>query len=290
MSIQTFGSNLKFSLKTMTKGVWRDFLIYYRYPLQIIGKALNVVIMIAVAFLMATFFNLNPSASQLSGITAQQDFLFFASGVVLSTYTGVALWGPLTQIENDLYFGTIETIFVSPVSRFAYLISPTISRAIINSIFFLPPYLLVLGLSGYLTNGYVIGFTLLITFLTIISLMAFGLFFALFAILVRQARAVALILSTIFQYLCGSLIPVQSYPSFHFVIGSILKYSAMVFPYTYCYDLMRYYIIGSNYRPLLPIWSEYVLLFVTSIIFLLIAAFCLRLVEQKAKKGGLAIL
>jgi hypothetical protein len=47
---------------------------------------------------------------------------------------------------------------------------------------------------------------------------------------------------------------------------------------------------GSVYETLVPVWLEYVLLFASSLFFLILAFFLLKRVEKKAKDTGLAIL
>jgi ABC-type polysaccharide/polyol phosphate export permease len=157
-------------------------------------------------------------------------------------------------------------------------------------IFFVPTYVIILGVHGVITNGYVIGTTILIVVLTMISMISFGLFFAMLAILVRRIQPVAIFLNNIFQFVCGAFVPVQAFIGMHRTGGLVIKYIAHIFPYTYCYDLFRYYMFGSTYVTLLPVWLEYVLLFVSSLLFLALGYFLLKRVERKAKTTGLAIL
>ena len=114
-------------------------------------------------------------------------FIFRASGFALSTFSDVAVWSPMGRVEQDIHYGTLEAIFVSPANRISYLLSTSFSEAIINMIFFVPAYLIILGMAGVLGNIVVVGTTLLVVLLTMISMMGFGVFFAMLAILVRRA-------------------------------------------------------------------------------------------------------
>jgi hypothetical protein len=91
------------------------------------------------------------------------------------------------------------------------------------------------------------------------------------------------------QYLCGAFIPVQGYVLIHAKLGLVIKYIAMAFPFTYNFDLMRYFMI-EGYNPLLPIWSEFLIIFACTIFYLILARIVLIPVEKKAKKQGLYIL
>ena len=208
-------------------------------------------------------------------------------GTAVQMFSGIATWGPLIRVEEDIHFGTIESIFVSPASRLGYLLSTTISRAIVSFIFFIPLYILSLGLTGNLTNFAAIGYTLLVAFLSVISLISIGLFFGMLAILFRQTRLFVTVIHQLIQFLCGAYIPVQGFVLIHPVVGSILKYIAMAFPFTYNFDLMRYYMID-GYIPLLPIWAEFVIILGCTVFYVILARLVLIPVERKAKNQGLS--
>jgi ABC-2 type transport system permease protein len=241
-------------------------------------------------FLLGRLFDFNIISSTETGLNIKETFLFLMSGISLQIFSDVGLWGPVSRVENDVYFGTLETVFVSPASRIAYLLSPTISETIVSTLFFLPHYLLALAINGALMNFRIIGWTLLVSFLTILSLMGFGLFLAVLAIRFRQTNTLAFVLFQVFQFLCGLFVPVQAFISINPVGGRILQYFAMIFPYTYCYDLMRHYMLGANFVTLLPVWVEFVVIICLSVLFVVAGAFTLKFIEKKAKKSGLAIL
>jgi ABC-type multidrug transport system permease subunit len=242
------------------------------------------------AYIFGVILQFNDITVSETGILSTQVFVFFAGGLALGTFADTATWAPMGRVQQDIHYGTLEAVFVTPINRISYLLAPTISDSILNLLFFVPSYLIILGVHGTLTNIYVVGTTVLIVLLTIVSMISFGLFFAMLAMLIRRIQPVAIFLNNIFQFVCGALIPVQAFIGMNRIGGSILKYIAHLFPYTYCYDLFRYYMFGESYVTLLPVWSEFVLLFVSSLGFLAIAILLLKRVEKKAKDAGLAIL
>ena len=277
-------------MRVLGKGIWRDLVNIRRYKLRLIGWLMNMMIGLGAAYIFGVILNFNPITTSQTGILSTQVFVFFAGGIALSTFSDTALWAPMGRVQQDIHYGTLEAVFVTPTSRIAYLLSPTISDSILNLLFFIPAYIVVLGVHGSLTDGYVLGTTMLIVLLTIISMIAFGLFFAMLAILVRRIQPVAIFLSNIFQFICGAFVPVQAFIGLNQTGGTILKYIAQLFPYTYCYDLFRYYMFGDVYTTLFPVWLEYVLLVVSSFLFVGLAFLLLKRVENKAKDSGLAIL
>ncbi|NHJ48514.1 MAG: hypothetical protein FK733_12085 [Asgard group archaeon] len=290
MSVQNVKLDFNYNMRVLGKGIWRDLVNIRRYKMRLIGWLLNMTIGLGAAYIFGVILRFNTITVSETGILSTQVFVFFAGGLALGTFADTATWAPLGRVQQDIHYGTLEAVFVTPSNRISYLLAPTLSDSILNLLFFVPSYLIILGVHGSLTNGYVVGTTILIVLLTIVSMISFGLFFAMLAILVRRIQPVAIFLNNIFQFVCGALIPVQAFIGMNKTGGTILKYIAHIFPYTYCYDLFRFYMFGPTYVTLVPVWLEFVLLFVSSIGFLLLAMLLLRRVEKKAKDTGLAIL
>ncbi|MBN1328122.1 MAG: ABC transporter permease [Candidatus Heimdallarchaeota archaeon] len=290
MAIQNVKITFQNSFRVLGKSIWRDLVNIRRYRMRLIGWLLNMMIGLGAAYIFGVVLNFNEITTSGTGILSTQVFVFFAGGIALSTFSDTATWAPMGRVTQDIHYGTLEAVFVTPTSRLAYLLAPTLSDSILNLLFFIPAYTIILGVHGALTNIYIIGTTLLIVFLTICSMIAFGLFFAMLAILIRRIDPIAIFLNNIFQFICGAFVPVQAYIGMSKYGGQILKYIAHIFPYTYCYDLFRYYMFSPGYVTLLPIWLEYVLLIVSSLLFIILAFFLLKRVEKKAKKTGLSIL
>lgn len=279
--------SLKNTTQVIFKGIWRDMISYKRYKANLLGWFLEIVSLTVGFIVIGGAYNFNPALYEIAGLDGQAVFLFMMIGTAVQMFSGIATWGPLIRVEEDIHFGTIESIFVSPASRLGYLLSTTISRAIVSFIFFIPLYILSLGLTGNLTNFAAIGYTLLVALLSVISLISVGLFFGMLAILFRQTRLFVTVLHQLIQFLCGAYIPVQGFVLIHPVVGSILKYIAMAFPFTYNFDLMRYYMID-GYIPLLPIWAEFVIILGCTVFYVILARLVLIPVERKAKNQGLS--
>ncbi|MHA1220377.1 MAG: ABC transporter permease, partial [Candidatus Heimdallarchaeota archaeon] len=211
MSVQNMRVGFNNSMRVLRKGIWRDLVNIRRYKMRLIGWLLNMMIGLGAAYIFGVILRFNPITTSETGIESTQVFVFFAGGIALSTFADSATWAPMDRVQQDIHYGTLEAVFVSPTNRIAYLLSPTISDTILNLIFFVPAYLIILGVHGTLTNGYVVGTTLLVVFMTIISMMAFGLFFAMLAILIRRIQPIAIFLNNIFQFICGAFVPVQAF-------------------------------------------------------------------------------
>lgn len=282
--------SIKYQLRVIAKGVWRDLITYSRYPAFFLGIALDMISMTIGFLVIGGGYQFNPAVLNVTGLTDLDVFLFMMTGTVLTVFSSIATWGPLNRIENDIHYGTLEAVFVTPTSRIGYLLSTTLSRAIISFIFFIPIYIITLLTAGALGNPRIIGLTLLAIIITVISNISVGLTFGMLAILFRQTRILVSVINMLIQFLCGAYIPVQGFAIIHPVIGKILQYIAMCFPFTYCFDLLRFFLLGGRYVTLLPIWLEFVLIFASTIFYVIIAKLLLIPIERKAKKEGLSIL
>jgi hypothetical protein len=236
----------------------------------------------------AYFFS--PETLSYIGLTEADVFVFLLSGAVVQMFSSISTWAPLNRVENDIHYGTIEAIFVTPTSRMSYLLSTTISRGITGLIFFTPIYVLTLWMSGNLANGAVIGLTLLIALITMISNVAVGLYFGMFAILFRQARIFISMTHQLIQFLFGAFLPVQGFMVLHKGFGTAMKYLTLAFPFTYNFDLMRHFMFGDKYLTLLDWRLEFIILACLTVMYFLLAKVLLVFVEKKAKKQGLSIL
>ena len=289
--MQTVGYTLRTGFRVVGIGIRRDLKQINRYKIRLIGWFLNMTIGMFTGYVFSVLFEFNPATVGETGlITATQIFVFFIGGVAIGTFSDTALWAPMGRINQDIHYGTLEAVFVTPSNRVAYLLSPIFSDALLNLIFFIPAYIIIMAVNGTLTNLYVIGTTLIVVVVTILSMAAFGIFFAMIALLIRKSQPIAIFLSMLMQFLCGAYVPVQAYGAMHPVFGPILKYFACCFPYTYCYDLFRFFTFGVGYNTLFPVWIEFLILGVTSVAFVVLAGVLLKVVERRAKNVGLSIL
>ncbi|NHJ85165.1 MAG: ABC transporter permease [Asgard group archaeon] len=282
--------SIQHTTRVIFKGIWRDMKSYQRYKAYFLGGVLNLVSMLLGFLIIGGAYYFTPEVLALTGLEANDIFIFMLTGTIVQLFSSIATWAPLNRVEEDIHFGTLEAIFVTPSTRLGYLVSTTISDSIVSIVFFIPIYIITLAIVNMLTNWYAIGFTLLVAVITIISNIAVGMFFGMLGIMFRQTRLLVSVTSQLMQFLCGAYIPVQGFIVLNQGFGTAMKYIAFVFPFTYNFDLFRHFMFGDRYITLLPMWLEFVLIGAGTILFVLLARFTLIFVERKAKKQGLAIL
>ncbi len=282
--------SIQHNSRVIFKGVWRDLKTYVRYRAFFMGMFLEIISLTLGFAIIGGAYYFSPEVLALIGLSENDLFIFMMTGAIIQMFSSIATWAPLNRIEEDIHYGTLEAVFVTPSTRLGYLLSTSIARALISLVFFIPLYVLTLWLAGVLTNFAVIGFTLLIALIAMISNIAVGIYFGMLAILYRQARLFVSMTHQLIQFLFGAFLPVQGFIVLNQRFGTAMKYITLAFPFTYNFDLMRHFIFGDKYITLLPIWQEFVILGVCTVLYLIIARLLLVAVEKKAKKQGLAIL
>ena len=94
---------------------------------------------------------------------------------------------------------------------------------------------------------------LLTCLVVIVALMALGVMIALLGILYRQVSSIVGILFIMFEFVAGAYFPVDQFPAF-------VRWIAYLLPYTWGYDMVRYYSFKTDWIPLAPIWMEWCIL------------------------------
>jgi ABC-2 type transport system permease protein len=242
-----------------------------------VGEAFGVMLQVAIFAAMA-------GAVTLVGVNSLEGndvFIFFLASLILIVFSTVALSAPLNAVIQDLHNGTLEYLFSTPISRFAYFVGTAISEAISKSIFFLPMLLVLILISG--VNFYTGLMILAVCITVIVGLIAFGVLVALMGVMWKQVTAIATLLFTFFEFICGAYFPVTSMP----IVFQVIAYGL---PHTWGYDLIRYYSFQGTWTPIMPIQMEWLMLFVYATFYIVVSSKLLRIVEQRAKRSGLHLI
>lgn len=83
--------------------------------------------------------------------------------------------------------------------------------------------------------------------------------------------------------LAGAYFPVVAFPHFLQILAGFL-------PYTWGYDLIRYYSFNGRWDPLLPLWLEWAIILVHAVVYLVLSHVLLHQVERQARRDGLHLI
>jgi ABC-2 type transport system permease protein len=91
------------------------------------------------------------------------------------------------------------------------------------------------------------------------------------------------VLAMLFEFLAGAYLPVSYFPP-------LMQYLAYLLPYTWGYDLIRYYSFGGQWQTLLPVWQEWGILLCYAVLYTILSRYLLKKAEQQAKRNGLHVI
>lgn len=261
--------------------VIKDLLIAKRYLPNLIGNLVQLGMRMLFFLLLSTVITIDGQEIVGRDLNDTNLFIFLQGSLLLLVFHRTALWTPLFGVSRDLYNGTLEFLYSNPSSRYAYYAGTVAAEALISMVAFLPLYVILVMVSGTdLINMLMI---LVVCVTVLMALMAMGIMIALLGLLWRQINSVSEVLFLTFELLAGAYFPVAAYPE-------AVQYLAYVLPYTWGYDLVRYYSFARDWKTILPIWQEWAILIGLAIFFILLSRYLLEKVEHKVKKEGLHLI
>ncbi|MHA1904975.1 MAG: ABC transporter permease [Candidatus Thorarchaeota archaeon] len=264
-------------LIVVSETIKKQLTLRFRYKANMVGEAFGVILQVAIFAAMAGAVTL----VGVNNLEGNNVFIFFLASLVLIVFSTVALSAPLNAVVQDLHNGTLEYLFSTPISRYAYFIGTAIAEAISKSIFFVPMLVVLILFSGVTMYS---GFLILAVCITVIvGLIAFGVLVALMGVMWKQVSAIAALLFTFFEFICGAYFPVTSMPI-------IFQVVAFALPHTWGYDLIRYYSFQGSWTPIMPIHLEWMMLVLYALLYIVISSKLLKVVERRAKKFGLHLI
>lgn len=206
---------------------------------------------------------------------------FLLIGIAFQSYYSAAIWGSPWEIQNELTTGQAEFTFASPVSRYSYMLSYSISQAIVNTVFqLLPMFAMSMLFIGSFPSLSAIGLTLVSIVLTFLVMCQVGVMMSCLLLIFKNISSLMSFVNFLMQVATGMFAPLQLMPN-------ELKMIAFVIPLTHGMDLSRHFIMGTN-----TIWSvglELGALAIFLVAFTAISIFLVSYVEKKAKGEGLSL-
>lgn len=267
--------------QVMVCTVIKDLQIARRYVPNLIGTFVELAIRLAFFFLLASVVTMEGRDQLGVDLRGRNMFIFFQGSLLLFIFIRSTLGAPLEAITNDLYNGTLEFLYSNPASRYAYYVGAVVAKVIVSSVVFLPLYLFLVFSTA--ASAFNMVMVLAASSVVLVALTALGIMMAILALLWRQVGALVAVLSILFEMLGGAYLPITAYPRAAQVIAYFL-------PYTWGYDLVRYYSFNGQWQPLLPIAQEWCILLFFAVVFTLLSRYLLVRAETQAKQSGLHVI
>ncbi|MCA0354978.1 MAG: ABC transporter permease [Chloroflexi bacterium] len=263
------------SWKVFAATTVKDLLIQFRYLPNLVGRLFELTIRIGFFYLLASITTYTVAGSVLTGRSL---IVFMFGGLLLFVYSNTSFTAPMNAVSNDLHNGTLEYLYSNPSSRYAYFLGNVLSSAIVNQIVFLPLYIVLFFIAE--ATAFNMLMVLLVCLAVMGVLISIGIMIAMLALIWRQVGAFVQILAILFEFVSGTYFPLSAYPL-------PLQYLAYALPYTWGYDLIRYYSLQNKWQTILPPWIEWCILGAYAVVFMVISRILLVRAERRSKKLGL---
>jgi ABC-2 type transport system permease protein len=264
--------------------VRKNLQILPRYLPNLIGNLVEMAVRAAFFLLLSNAISIQGQEIPAGQFGGQNLYIFFLGSLVLFVFTRSALWGPINAVNNDLTNGTLEYLYSLPGSRYAYYVGVTLAEIVFSQVIFVPLFaLLAVSSRANLDN---LLWMLLTCAAVMVSLTAMGIMISLLALVWKQVNSIVSILGILFELLAGAYLPISSFPQ-------AVQYVSYLLPFTWGYDLLRYYSFASSgihWQTILPVWQEWLVLGVFAVVFTAASRFLLAKAGRLARQQGLNVI
>ena len=252
-----------------------------RYPTLFLGQLFWPVMLPASWVLMGHAYSGNdPQAlaafAERAGSTNVAGFVFV--GYAMYMWLSSLLWGAGTALRQEQVRGSLEAVFVTPVSRLVPLFGPGVATLIPMSL-----TLVVMGVALWLFFGVVpplgaVAQAAVVVVMGVPALYAIGALFAASVLRFGEVGPIVQLIRGMFVLACGITFPVAMLPLW-------AQVWAWLMPPTYIVDDIRRLLLqGATLNELLPHIA--IVLSIASLVALL-AVFVFRYLETSARRTGM---
>ncbi|MCL5999123.1 MAG: ABC transporter permease [Chloroflexi bacterium] len=266
---------------TVLATVRKNLQVTRRYLPNLLGNLLQMAVRVAFFLLLSNTISMRGHEMPGMALDGHNLYVFLLGSLVLFVFTRSTLWGPINAVTNDLYNGTLEYLYSNPGSRYAYYVGVVISEVLVSQVVFIPVFALLALVSGVGLGNMVM--MLVACVAVLIALTAMGIMIALLALVWRQVNSIAEVLGILFEMLAGAYLPLSAFPQAVQTVSYLL-------PFTWGYDLVRYYSFQGRWQTILPVWQEWLVVALFAVVFTLASRYLLRRAEQLAKRQGLHLI
>jgi ABC-2 type transport system permease protein len=280
MSSPTFRRTLLADLRAFGAAGMKEWRLLRRYPSLFVGFLFwPIALPLAYVYQAEGYSGGEPAAldafAQRAGTVEIAAFLFL--GWATYMWISMILWGPGTSLRNEQVRGSLEALFMTPVSRLVILFGPIVSQVV-----------WALWMFAVVGGALIIFFGMTLTPLE--ALRALGVILvavpalyglgALFAAVVLRFGEVSALVQTVrgvFTVFCGMTFPIVILPEWARAV-------ALALPPTYLIgDLRKVLLAGSDLASLIP---ELAILATLGLALCGLAVVAFRRTERYARRGG----
>ena len=251
----------------MTK---KEFTVLTRYKFSFILSFVQVMVIMFVFTVAAMI--LAPPDKESYGV----GIMFYS--FILFMFFSTALWDIGNSLREEQYQGTLESLFMSPISYFSTLVSRILSNVIWTGLNVGVAFLFMSVVFGKIpAQNVFLGMIVLILSLFVCFGFSFG--FAGLALQYKESmNTLTNFLQFVFMIVCAMFFPFSALPEVILVVSRLI-------PLSYCVDLFRSTLIGTS-PELLPFELEFGIVAFFALVLPILGVFFFRRTVTTAKRRG----
>jgi len=272
-----FQANWHTQLQALAAIARKDWIHYWRYPLNAVSDVLHPVVWLTPIYFMGQTFSVNGQAQGFAGYSGTSDYMSFVLlGATISSFVGAVFWGMGYSLKQDMDAGVLEANWLAPIPRPLLLVGRTFTSLLITTITSGAMLGIAALLFGFRPTGSVLP-ALLTVLPLLVGLYGFGFAFAALVMLMREANVLVDVSNFLVSTFAGEQFPVQVLPRWLLPLSLSL-------PLTYGYDAVRGWLLHTP--TLLPLKTEIALLVVFMFLMIGLGLFAFRLLERRVRRLG----
>jgi ABC-2 type transport system permease protein len=269
--------NFQSHLRVLWMIAVKDWLYFWRYPLNVVALTFQPLIWLVPVFFMGQAFSVNGQARGFAAYTGSTDYIsFILLGTVLGNFVNAVFWGMGFSMKNDMDAGTLESNWIMPVPRPLLLVGRTIVSLATTTLTSTVMLALAGWIFGFRANGSTLQ-ALLLALPMLVGLYGFGFAFAALVLIVREANTMVDVSAFLVQGFSGTDFPVTVLPKWLLPVSLVL-------PLTYGLDAVRGKLLGTH--TLLPIQTEAGILIVFMFLMVWLGLVAFRRLERRVRQLG----
>jgi ABC-2 type transport system permease protein len=260
--------------------VRKQLTIMTRYPVDFVASFGQIFFMIMVFVFAAIMFEPRDANEASSGMSSNTGAVMMY-GFILFMFVSDTLWSIGYNIREEQYQGTLESLYLTPASKFASLVSRVATIVVWTGLLTIAALLFVqlfLGRLPFHNAG--LGAVLLMFSLS--GTFGLGFMFAAYTLIVKEsAQTAANLLQFVLMILGGMFFPFRSLPD-------ILLIGSRLLPLSYAVDAFRSTLMGypPGFPELAPIEVEIPIVIAFGVFGPLAGYWVYRRAERRARIAG----
>lgn len=270
--------NVKAELRAIWESNVKQWKIELAYPLNFIRQCLSPVIFLLPYLIYGLALMGGPYSPNLEALIGNGDIVtFIFTGYIVMGFIGTAVWAMGSSIRNEQWFGTMESIYITPTNRLSIVLGVALHSTVHQGISTLVEFSIIYAIFGLALKMSGILPALMIFALMMLALYGFGILISALSLLLKEGYIVSEALHSVMTILSPVAYPLL-------VLPEVARQASFVFPTTPGLIGMRTFLL-QDYRPEV-VGNMFIALLLLDAAWILFGSFIFRLTDVYVRKRG----